>query len=274
MESLKCFQCFSKVIASKCFAYRESGVGNIARIIGEGCRAEARKLSNIEIKFISWHQKQLPLVLRVCKIGDILKFFAESIDNGAFIEYITVATWPIIFVSSHDTIVIVICRCKRTNNHRRHFFLRGLHATDVLKTLIRREILLNSPISDRICRVGFFATYTCPCMQIITPQRPNRSSLLNNLTCIIAVLTSCWNASSYRALLMAVITSSYRFSPARRLPHKFYITLSPVWPDKSYFSKNIFGFVRSLRIWKLSKTWSGLGDKLRQCWIWTVRWLF
>lgn len=46
-------------------------------------RTEARKLSNIEIKFISRHQKQLPLVLRVCKIrGDILKFFTESIDNA------------------------------------------------------------------------------------------------------------------------------------------------------------------------------------------------
>lgn len=33
-ETLKCFQCFSKVIALKCFAYRESGSENIVEIGG------------------------------------------------------------------------------------------------------------------------------------------------------------------------------------------------------------------------------------------------
>lgn len=80
-ESLKCFQCFSKVIALKCFAYRESGSGNTPWIEGRGDGAEARKLSNIEIKFISQHQKQLALVLRVCEIGDILKFFMASVSD-------------------------------------------------------------------------------------------------------------------------------------------------------------------------------------------------
>lgn len=49
--------------------------------MGRGVGAEARKLSNIEIKFISQHQKQLPLVLRVCEIGDILKFFMASVSD-------------------------------------------------------------------------------------------------------------------------------------------------------------------------------------------------
>lgn len=69
------FSVFSKVIAPERFAYRETGDGYATGKRGRANRrAEARKLSNIEIKFISWHQKQLPLVLRVCEIGDILKF--------------------------------------------------------------------------------------------------------------------------------------------------------------------------------------------------------
>ncbi|KAF7282933.1 hypothetical protein GWI33_001790 [Rhynchophorus ferrugineus] len=50
------------------------------RLRGNGCCSP--RPSNIEIKFISTHQEQLPLVLRVCKIGDILKFRGESADNG------------------------------------------------------------------------------------------------------------------------------------------------------------------------------------------------
>lgn len=46
MESLKCFQCFSKVIALKCFAYRKSGsenIGNRARITGVGIDTRGTK---------------------------------------------------------------------------------------------------------------------------------------------------------------------------------------------------------------------------------------
>lgn len=61
--------------------WRRSGVGGTREDTQEGLDADAkaRKLSNIEIKFISRHHKQLPLVLRVREIGNILKFQTGNI---------------------------------------------------------------------------------------------------------------------------------------------------------------------------------------------------